>query len=166
MKLSNRQGVTLVELMVAVVISVIAILAAAMPFIAERSFWGRGRRQVEAQRDAQMALHSMARYAHQSEEYEVNGAGNRITFHYPNTVCASTRIFRLGGISNDQFLLEDNCASPAQTTVLIDGNRSEVTNLLFTAINERLIGVRIEVTHKNQQNELLQTELYLRNAST
>ena len=57
----NRRGVTLIELLITVMIGAIAMFALVPPFIAEGNFFRKGKRQTEAQRDAQMVLRAMAR---------------------------------------------------------------------------------------------------------
>ena len=156
----NERGVTLVELMVTMVLGTIVLLAAVMPFIAERSFWATGRRQAEAQRDAQMALRAMARTARQGQGYTVNGTSDLLTLNF--TGC--NRQFQRSGAANEKLLLVDNCVAPATTQTLIDGTKSRVTQLAFTAVTSKLVTIQLQVTHENQRNETMQTNLFLRNA--
>ena len=151
------------ELLVILVIGSIAMMALAAPFSAERSLWGTGKRQTEAQRDAQIALRAIARVAHESSAYAI--AGNAITFTAP----CGPRQFSL--VSGNQLRFTDNCP-PAKTLTLIDGLRSQVANFTLTpVITNRLVRIQLQVTNRlrttdtQQRSELLITELYLRNAS-
>ena len=65
----NRRGVTLIEMLIALVISAIAMMALAVPLIAERAMVGSGKAQTEAQRDAEMVLRAIARAALGSDQY-------------------------------------------------------------------------------------------------
>lgn len=159
MKLTCQKGVTLIELILAMIISLIAMMATATLFVEERSLWAKGFRETEAQRDAQLVLDTIARAARQSNGYVI--AGNRITF----TSTCGTQTFQTAGVSGDQFELIDNCAVPSQTLTLIDGVRSRVSQFVGTSINSKLIDLRLEVTRENQQREFLQTQVFLRNAS-
>lgn len=157
----HERGVTLVELMVTMVLGAIVLLAAVMPFIAERSFWAAGRRQAEAQRDAQMAMRALAHMARQGQGYAVAPTGDSITVNF--TGC--NRQFQRGGADPHQLLMVDNCVAPSKTTTLIDGVKSQVTQLVFTpVVANKLVTIQLQVTHENQKNETLQTNLFLRNA--
>ena len=158
----NQRGLTLMELMIAMIIGSIALLAFTIPFVAQRSFLVSGRRQTEAQRDAQIAFRSMALAAREGTSYLVNPTGSAITINY--TFLGCNRQFQLGGAANSQLLLIDNCAVPAQVVTLIDGIRSRVTQLVFTPVTIRLVNIQLQVTHEGRENELLQTQLFLRNA--
>lgn len=158
--MANQKGTTLLELLVVILISIIALMGMTAPFIAEKSFWAVGKRQAEAQRSGQIVLRSIARHARQSASYTVGAFGNSVTFNYPGC----TRVFQLGGDENDALLLEDNCAAAPQTLTLIDGIRSEVTEFLITAISSKLIDFQLEVTEQNREKINLKTQIFLRNA--
>lgn len=151
---TNERGVTLIELIIVVLISAIALLGAVTPFVGERSFWGTGRRQVEAQRSAQLVMRAIARVARQSSSYLP--AANQITF---NTPCGPV-VFQTAGSANDQFQKID-CTG--QTITLIDGVRSAVTQFTATFITLKLIDIQVQITEENQQSEILQTQIFLRN---
>ena len=149
----NERGVTLIEMLMAIIISAIAFMALAMPFVAERSFSVRGQRQTEAQRDAQLATRAMARAVRQSSAYNGNG-----TF----TVPCGTQQFT---VANSQLRLVNSAGCGGQTLVLIDGGNSRVTNFAITLVTNRIVHVAITVTYQNQADEVLDTELFLRNAT-
>ena len=153
----NRCGVTLVELLVTIVIGSIAMLALTVPFNTERIFWVSGKRQTEAQRDAQMALRAIARVARQGSAYALNAPGD-ITV----TAACGTSRFQGGPAFNDQLLLSGTCM--AQPVTLIDGNRSRVVNFTLTAVSSKLVQLQVAIA-QGQQTESLITELFLRNAS-
>ena len=160
----NQRGVTLLELLIAIIIGVILMITAMVPFVAERSFWGRGRRRVESQQDSQIAMRAIARAARESDQYTISG--NQITF----TSACGTRQFQTAGASNNQLQLVNNCVSPAQTLTLIDGNRSRLTNWAITQVNTKLVTIQVRVAHRllatdpREENEVLVTEFFLRNA--
>ena len=158
---NHEQGVTLVELLITIALSAIVLLAAAIPFVAEKSFWAAGRRQAEAQRDAQMAMRALAHMARQGQGYTVAGTGDSITVNF----AGCNRQFQRGGADPHQLLMIDNCVAPAKTMTLIDGVKSQVTQLVFTpVVANKLVTIQLQVTHENQKNETLQTNLFLRNA--
>ena len=155
-------GVTLVELLVTLLIAGIAFFGLAVPFFSERSFWRQGERQTEAQRNAQVGLRALARSARSSSQYIL--AGGSITFNVvcPDGVTPGTQQFIGTPGPGGQFQLVDSCSD--QTVTFIDGNRSQVTGWQATAVTSRLVRVRMQVTQKGEKNELLETEIYLRNA--
>ena len=159
-KKKNQQGVTLIELLVVVVISSIALIAAAMPFVAEQAFWRTGRERAAAQQDAQMVLRAMARTARQGTGYAVNQGGSSVTISLP----ACSRDFQLA--NGNQLQMVDHCVVPAQTLTLIDGVRSTVTQFVATTVvANRLVNIQLEITQGNQEREQLRTQLFLRNAA-
>lgn len=170
---SNRhqKGFTLVELLITMVISVIAMFALAVPFVAERNFWNVGKRQAGAQRDAQMAMHAIARNAREGSASALGGSNGdavlTITVPCPGGTTAE-RIIEGGPAFGSapykgQLEMRGGCAAAGATT-LIDGVRSKVTNMQVTeVVPDKLVRIRLEVTHQGQQNELLETELFLRN---
>ena len=162
----RRAGVTLVELLVTLIIAGVAFFGLAVPFFSERSFWRQGERQTEAQRNAQVALRAIARRGRESSGHDlVVGAppASSITF---NVVCpggaAGTRQFIGTPGAGGQFQMVDSCSG--QTVTFIDGNRTQVTVWQATAVTSRLVRVQMGVTQKGEKNELLATEIYLRNA--
>lgn len=163
----NRRGVTLIEVLMTIVIGAIAFFAAAMPFIAERSFWGSGNRQTEAQRDAQMALRALARVARQSTSYTVAVGNNQVTFTAP--AGGAPTCFRGGPTFGNQLQRYASVACTGAATVLIDGAQSRVTSLIVTPVSTNLVRVQVQVTRQltaqQQQDAVVVTNLFLRNAS-
>ena len=158
----NRRGFTIIELLMAVVIGAIAMMALAIPFIAERSFFGTGKRQTEAQRDAQMALRALARTARMSTTYDASVPG-QLSFTVPS--CGTSIFERHAG---GEFHLH-GCSGDL---VLIDGVRSRVASFTVTPIiANKLVRVQLQMTNRlsatdpRQRSELLVTELFLRNAT-
>ena len=157
------QGFTLIELLITMVIGTIAMFALAPPFIAERRFLAIGRRQTEAQRDAQVALRAIARAARGSNTYAIAAGGAKITFT-PFGGGASP-CFQGGPSFSSQLQWFSNCGS-GSPTLLIDGNRSKVSSLVMTPITvNKVVRVLLLVTYENQRTELLETDLFLRNAT-
>ncbi len=165
----NRRGVTIIELLMALVVGAIAFFALAVPLVAERSFWGSGKRQAEAQRDAQIALRALARVARQSLSYAVTGGGNQITFTFKNSSgVTTTSCFQGGQAFGNQLQRYTTACGAGSATVLIDGAKSRVTSLVITPIAPNLVRVQLQVTQQlsaqNQRNALMVTDLFLRNA--
>ncbi len=159
---SSTRGVTLIELMMTLVIGSIAFFAVAVPFVAERSFSASGRRQTEAQRDAQLALRAMARVARQSTSYAIAAGGAQITFSAPGG--GSPSCFRGGPSFGNQLQRYSAACGTGSAAILIDGNRSRVTSLAMISITGNLVRAQVQVTHQNQRTETLATNLFLRNA--
>jgi len=160
-----------------IVISSIAVLAMWPPFVAERVFWNKGKRQTEAQRDAQMAMRAMARVARQSNTSTVFNPSSppsnftEIEFLNPFGGSGCFTGF-VGGAFAGQLWLRETCESP-NTTVLIDGVRSRITSIAAEeVVDDRLLRVRVVVSHRlrggpnpdpRQEDEILETKLFLRN---
>ena len=160
--LHASRGVTIIELLIAVMISSIAFMGLAVPLIAERVQTISGRRQAEAQRDAQVAMRAIARAARECKFYVINAAADQVTFSGP-AVAPCTPFFRGGPNFAGQFVMSDGCPAP-QTTALIDGIRSQVVHLRFEpVVANRLVRAHIEVTREGQESEHLETEIFLRN---
>lgn len=161
----NQRGVTLIELLLAVVIGLIAFFPLAMPFVGERSLFSTGKRQTEAQRDAEIVLRAMARVARQSTAFTIPSA-TQIDFTDP-AFCggATPRTFEVhpGGT----FHLHD---CNGNTVVLINGIRSQVATFVPTAVSSRLVDIQLQVTNRltsadpRQRSESVSTKLFLRNA--
>ena len=159
----NRRGFTLIEMLMVFVISTIAMMALVLPFSAERSFWGVGKRQTEAQRDAQLALRAIARVARQTSGYTINNGGASLQL----TSGVNAGCFRGGPSFSSQLQWYPATCGTGTPTLLIDGNakRSRVTNLAFSTVTaNRLVQIQLTVTYNNRENEILTTELFLRNA--
>ncbi len=154
------RGISLVELLTAMTISTIALSGLAVPFLAERTFWLSGESQAEAQRDAQLALRAMALVARESNGHAAFASGDQIIFANPYAGCSF--LFQGGQNFGGRFQVVDvGCTD--QTTVLIDGNRSVVTNFVVQPITPKLVSVQLVVRHRNRRNETLQTQIFLRN---
>ncbi len=72
--LHNQKGVTLIEILIVAIIGAIALIALAVPFMAERRFSGLGKSQIEAQRDAQLVTRAIARIARESSASSITGS--------------------------------------------------------------------------------------------
>ena len=156
----NKHGVTLVELLIALVISSIAFFGLALPFIAERVFWAGGTQQTEAQRDAQIGMRAIARAVRQSKSCVITAPGD-VTF----TITATCiHRFRGGPTFGNQLRHTETC-SGGSTTTLIDGGRSRVTQFTVTKVGTKLVRVRLVVTNQARGIEDMETEFYLRNAT-
>lgn len=166
-------GLTLIELIMGVVISMIAMFGLALPLISGQLSSRIGFRQTEAQRDAQLVVQAIALRARESSFFASIGSG--ITAGLTLATPCGAWQFQRAGAAGEQLLMVDGCAVPPQTTVLIDGVRSRVTN--FSASNAgnptqtRLVRIDLAMSHRlgastdnRQDTEILQTDLYLRNA--
>ena len=168
---SALRGVTLIEMLIALIISSIAMMALAIPFVAERAFSLSGKAQAESQRDAEVVLRAMARAGREGSQYSV-GAGT-LSFDVicpcpgPLPCPAGTRQFTKTGA---QLQMTDTCIAP-QPLTLIDGNRSKVQDFTITSIiPNKLVRIHLEITHApivggpRQEDEILESEVFLRNA--
>lgn len=172
----RRRGVSLIELLIVMIISSIAMMALAIPFADERLFWGVGKRQTESQRDAQVALRTMANEARESDTCQILPAGATsaaVSFHDPFT--GQGACFVGGPVVGGQLIwragIGTGCEG-ATVGVLIDGVRSRVVQMTATEIvDNQLVRVLVQVAHRlrttdpRQQDELLETQFYLRNGT-
>ncbi len=154
--MKNERGFSLIELLVTMIIASIALFATAVPLMAERSFWQRGKRQVEAQRDAHLMMRAVARAARQSNDSNVTG--NVLTL----TAACGTHTFQTAG---SQFQITNNCVVPSETTTLIDGTKSVVTQFVPTIISSKIVKIELQITRENRATEQLETQIFLRNAA-
>ncbi len=166
-----RRGVTLIELLIALVISGIAMMAIAMPFVAERAFWRHGMQQTQAQRDAQLAMRAIARAARGSTGYTISSSGPskaKITFATSQVCAGNNQIFD-GGPNVGSGALTSQCGSNAAQYLINrpgDQTGSKVTELRFqSASTSNRVHIIITVTTKNNESERLETDVYLRNAT-
>ena len=178
-RICSRRGVTLIELLMAIVIGAIAMFSLAPLLIAEGNFFRKGKRQTEAQRDAQMALRAIARVARGSDNFNNPGPssacvplGGFHTLQCDGGGVACIRYNWVGDALSQITNFSTSCTNhPNGTVTLIDGVRSKVTSFLITSITSKQVQVQINVTHQLRtgdpriENELLQTELFMRNAS-
>ena len=163
----NQRGFTLVELLITIVIASIAMMALAVPFVAERTSFLSGRAQAEAQRDAEICLRAIARVAREGIAYDATVPG-RLSFTVPcgPSPTTGTATFELhdGGL----FHLHD-CTGNEVT--LIDGVRSQIANFTATNVTSKLVRIHLECAHASPlssgrvENEVLDTEIFLRNGT-
>ena len=161
----SERGLSLIEVAITVTISGIALMALAVPFVADRSFWNAGRRQTEAQRDAQVVTRAMARMAREGTGYTIIPSAGSTKIDVTKAGCAASSFEGGPSFNSGQLEWVDGCATPASTITLIDGVRSRVVNFTATAVSAELVRIDLEVLHENQENEILQTEIFLRNAA-
>ena len=168
----NRRGVTIIELLMTIIIGSIAVLAMWPPFVAERLLWNKGKRQTEAQRDAQMGLRAIARSGRESRSYEVtNPAPDEIQVRFFKFIdeCFIGTPTSQGGIG--RLVFNPGCEFGAAGIVLIDGVRSRVEEFIPSPVpgNPKLAQIHLVVSHRlrttdnRSENEVLDTTLFLRN---
>jgi prepilin-type N-terminal cleavage/methylation domain-containing protein len=165
MNIRNTRGVTLIEVLMVVVISAIAMFALVPPFIAEGNFFRQGKRQTEAQRDAQMALRAMAFVAREATGYSTTA--DSVDF-FNTSVCGMNPVtFHADAALQD---LHMHCGGV--TTTLIDGVRSRVDSFTPSEIiSNKLVRIQLDVSHRLRtgdpysENEVLDTDLFLRNGT-
>src|SRR3989338_5700928 len=138
----SRRGVTLLELLIATVISAIAMFALVPPFLAEGNLFRQGQRQTEAQRYAQLAMRAMARVARESARCEIDLP--YIKFYNQQVGGCSIDFGSVGG----RFEIVDSCAFPPTASDLIDGARSKVVAFVPSeVVDDRLVHIQLRVTH-------------------
>jgi type II secretory pathway pseudopilin PulG len=153
----SRAGITFIEVLITIIISAIAVLAAGTPLVAERTFWSAGKRQTDAQRDAQLVLRAIARAARESASFQI--VGNAVTFHSgippaaPNCTAAFTWSPGTG-----QLITQRPCSAGPITL------STDVASFLPQQIQSNLVQISVQVV-KGQQSELLVTDLFLRNGA-
>ena len=176
----TQKGVTLIELLMVIVISAIAMMALAVPLVAERAFLGSGQAQAESQRDGEMALRAMAHGARQSSACNITPLG-----------ATNTQVQFVGGLrcfkggpdypaagGGELHLFDESCTGSGGIAILIDGNRSKVEEMTVSEpINNKLVRVHLRVSHRpinlppvldnaeRVEDEVLDTEIFLRNGS-
>lgn len=174
----TRRGVTLIELLMTIVIGSIAMFSLAPVLIAEGQLFRKGKRQTEAQRDAQMALRAMAWSGRESNGCNITIAPNSIRVEFTKTdesgipvrECFDGRPTSQTG--NGQLSFNPGCEVFGGGVVLIDGVRSRLVEMTATeTINNRLLNLHVLVSHRlrttdpYQEDEILDTELFLRNGT-
>lgn len=168
-KRCSDQGATLVEVLVALVIGVIVLLALAVPYASESSFWNVGNRQAEAQRDADVVLRSISKIARQCNSFTPGGSAGDVTITFvPPTgpsVCFEGGASYPTVLNGGQFHWKTgSCTSPTSTVTLIDGVASKVTNFSATTIvSNKLVKINLTILNKNQQTEIMEKQIFLRN---
>lgn len=140
------------------------MLALSAPFMAERRFWITSNAQAEAQRDAQLVLRAIARHIREGRTYEVLNGGQELRVGGPwvCTVSPFMKVFELHAGGELHF---HDCNG--NTLVLIDGIRSEVQNFTVTpiAMTNNLLHIQLDVLYNNLENEVVETQVFLRNAT-
>ncbi len=185
---NSRRGVTLIELLMAVVIGAIAMFALVPSFVAERVFWGNTQRQTEAQRDGQMGMRAIARTGREGTAYTFTtttfglNANSKIAFNLPPGAPSASVCFAGGtpagnGVGAGELWVSSKpCVAVLDIGTgiqLIDGIRSKVTNFTVTqVVPNKLVRVHLEVTHilrttdtRTPGKEILETDLFLRNGT-
>lgn len=168
MNIPNQRGVTLLELLIVMIIGVIVLLALAIPLVSSYSLLSAGKRQTESQRDAQLVTRAIAFAAREAKSYLITGdSTNRtITFTVPTVSGTCTVAFQGGPAFNGgQLSVNNQCLVTPWNATLINGSKSKVIDPdIFTVVSSDLVKIRLNVEYENQRNELLETEIFLRNA--
>ena len=154
---SPKKGFTIIELLLAVAISSIAMFGLTVCFVAERTYAVSARSQAESQRDAEVVLRAIARAVRESKQY--NGGGS-FSVDCPGGGTGTRQFTLAGGV----LRMSDSCIP--MNAPLIDGvlTQSQVTSFTITQVTPSLVQIQIDVLHRNRENELLVTEVFLRNA--
>ena len=182
MNTRSQRGVTLIEVLMVVVISAIAMFALVPPFIAEGSLFRKGKRQTEAQRDAQMALRAMARVGRESTDCVVSSPiPTNVVVRFAPPVggggddCFIGKPISQGG--NGSLILQQGCGTEGQIILIegttLQGRRSWLEEMTAEEIvNNQLLRVRLVVSHRlrattdpHEEDEILETTLFLRNGT-
>lgn len=175
----GRRGVTLIELLVAVVIGAIACLGLSAPMMAERRFWILGNAQAESQRNAQLATRAIARVVREAGQLRSTskfGWGDIYRFETPE--CAGDMVFIARVYSTHELQFQEQCGpQPWPLVTLIGGdvdgdtqmdrNESWLTEFTIDRVgaggSSKTLSVRVRVQHGGVEEELLETTLFLRN---
>lgn len=152
----KHRGVTLVEMLIVAIIASVATLTLAVPFSAERHFWVRGKSQTEAQRDAQLVLRAIAREAREGSSYTV--ISNQLSVVVPG--CGTSTFERLPA---DGSLRLRGCDGTERVLINGTSSPSKATEFTPTVVSSKLVHIRLNVLYNNRENELLETDLLLRN---
>ena len=173
----NRRGVTLIELLMAIVIGSIAMFALAAPLLAGGQLFRKGKRQTEAQRDAQLVLRTMDRFARSGTGYDVSTPGVVSFFNVPcdlsnPTGPVGTVTFEVHTATGEFH--KHGCNGDA---ILIDGARSKVASFTAARViptgpgSNKLVRLHLDVTHQLRttggptNREVLDTDLFMRNGT-
>jgi len=81
----QQRGFSLIEMMVAVVILGLIILALVTFFTGGTKAWVAGQSQLKAQRNARQAMDRMVREIREGSSFVIDSDGNRITISYPSS---------------------------------------------------------------------------------
>jgi prepilin-type N-terminal cleavage/methylation domain-containing protein len=155
-KLHSQAGFTLIEILMTLIITTIALIAVSGPFMAERRFWSNGMKKAMAQRDAHMILRAMEQSVRESEGFTVTEFGDSDTLTLTGT-CAP--VFT-GGPSLSGKLNKTDCNGSLD---LVEGARSMVTEFnVSSVVADKLVNVRIHVV-SDLMDEVLETQMYVRN---
>ena len=151
----SSAGVTIVELLMAIIISSIAFMALAVPFVSERTFWIAGKAQTESQRSAQVVLRAIARVARESKRLEP-GKG------FLTPTCGAGKEFSWVG---EEIQFTDRCSGGPAVTIATGVTEF---NLEQVVLNNRFrvrVHIRVRQLNRPNEDEILDTEIYLRNGS-
>ena len=159
----GQWGVTLVEMLLTILMSTMVFLSLTMLLSTAQAVRGSGENQSEAQRDASLVLGTMARIARQSRGYTISLSGSKITFTSSGACSPSFQGGPAFGVGGGQVQMSDGCSTPT-TTLLIDGAWSRATQFQLTFVSASVVHAKVQVTYRGRQNELLETDLFLRNA--
>lgn len=83
MRFSKRQGITLVETVIAASFSVIAITGAVMLFLSGAMSWTRGAGRMDAESKANFAIRMISRELREAMSVTVDGNGRGLTYRLP-----------------------------------------------------------------------------------
>jgi prepilin-type N-terminal cleavage/methylation domain-containing protein len=136
MRQGNRHGYSLIEMMIALFLALIVVLALGKLITANQRSWAWGRDKAELQANTTEALEWMARSIRSANTLTLTGADEFNTFDQDGTLLHT---YRLGSDAGETRVLEDDRSLVARrcTHFVVDANEDTTSLTLSLELVDR-----------------------------
>ncbi len=139
-KTKSQKGFTLIELMVAIMVSAVVVLAAGIVIVIGQTSWNQIWKKVNLQRDASYAMLIMTRSIQAAKSAEKSSDGR--VLYIPKQSDPNITFSYVADTNNLQ------CQIGGQTQTIING---EVTNLQFNVVGNNTVTIDLSLKEDDAQ---------------
>jgi prepilin-type N-terminal cleavage/methylation domain-containing protein len=145
-KTKSQKGFTLIELMVAIMVSAVVVLAAGIVIVIGQTSWNQIWKKVNLQRDASYAMLIMTRSIQAAKSAEKSSDGR--VLYIPKQSDPNITFSYVADTNNLQ------CQIGGQTQTIING---EVTNLQFNVVGNNTVTIDLSLKKDDAQAHFVST---------
>ncbi len=160
----NRQGFTLIELMVVITVFLIIISSIFAVLVGGKRAWFISEAQIDINNDARRAIQRMTQELSQTAPSRftitnISANEDRIIFQTASSYAARVVVwgdqiqYSLGGVDGAQILRTD------LNTAAVEVLASHVTRLLFTSTGTDLLNMTVQITRQSLKGDNQQLQL-------
>jgi prepilin-type N-terminal cleavage/methylation domain-containing protein len=142
-KTKFRKGFTIVELMVAVMVGTIVVMAAGMVMVMGQTAWNQTWRKVNLQRDASLAMLTMSKYIKSATSATVDPNNKILRINNGSTI-----------FSYSSSTKKLQCQIGGQVRTIVDG---KVEHLQFGVVGNNSVTIDLRLKENNAETRFIST---------